>query len=369
MRALAIAAAVAMTSASATPPREDVTAEQFLRLVTAQQEAIRDVAFAFEGEVRSLGRDDDHEKKPPLPERFQGRYAYRSDGATFLENLYHFGGETPDQHHVLAMLKGKVEGADVTPDRFGSVPLIRRFPGGPGSLYDPNSPESYVFLWRLKRLRDVGDFGFRFLGWEDVAGHRCAKIEFAPHPHAGGPMTQELWVDLARGGHPLRIRNHLDGRTALLVEGIELGRFPLPSGEQVWFPVRGETKKFSRDGTYQEEPVTRVINYVLAGTLVFNQDIPDAAFAVEGRRFRPVFRAESPSGAAKAKAKLPTIDLDEETRKIDAELAEPGRRAKALDASASAREEASRWSGLTWAMAVGGLAAVGTAAILARRRG
>jgi hypothetical protein len=360
------AAAVMLTFVGGTSQTGDViTADQFLRFVKSQQSSIRDVAFAFEGEGEYIGPAKQVEA-PPL--KYQGRYALRSDGATFLEYYFEYGDGRPDQHDVRAMLGGAGERARVSSAYFAdpNSPVLK-MASGPGSFFGPQSPETFQFLWRFQTLKGVSDFGYKFVGWEDVDGHRCAHIEFNAHPLVAGRVLQELWLDLERGAHPLRIRNSDRGETVYLIDQISLGQFMLPSGEKAWFPIGGRFNRFHHEGKYTRDPTYRATTYILKDTLIFNQGLGDGVFRVKGEPFRPTFQPR-PSMLAGGPKRNPAVDFADVDKKLDASLAEPSRQGLAQDASASTRGEASSGVIVAWGLGLCGAAALLVAGFLVLRR-
>ena len=346
---------------------EELSAEQFLRFVQSQQAPIHDVAFAFEGEKRYVGPPDEH-ADPLMP--YQGRYALRSDGAMFLEHFYEIVDDRNVGHPVRAMVGGKGEMAQVTPN-FEAESHIRiaRMGAGPGSYFGSNSPEAFQFLWRYQCLKNVEDFGYRFVGWEDVDGHRCAHIEFDAHPRTPGRVLKELWVDLERGAHPLRIRNSDGGQTIYLIDQIRLQQFSLPGvQEAVWFPVTGVFNDFSYEGQYTKDASYQSLTYVLDGTLILNQGLEDGVFHVTGKSFRPAFRPDRPAAPVPTQSRRPGFDLIDAEKKLDAALADPSRKTPEGDASASLRAEGASASALPWTLAGLGAAILVVAGIVALRR-
>jgi len=348
---------------------DEVTAEQFLRLVKTHQSPIRDVAFAFEGEVRPLGPRGAG-AKPSVP--FQGRYALRSDGATFLEHYYEGRGDDRDSHVVHAILRGAGEEGTVTRD--GAVNQGRgpaKISAGPGSYFSPDSPEAFAFLWRFQTLNSTSDFGYAFLGWEQVDGHRCAHIRFNPHPNSKRSVVKELWVDLERGAHPLRIKNTVRGKTAYDIDQIKLSRFELPSGEEVWFPISGRSTDYVdyTTGTYLPEPTQRITSDILNGAIFFNQGLKDAVFHIRGESFRPSFAPKPAKAAPSPKPRASVGDFEDAERKLDAALADPSRPKGGQDAAASASEEGWRSSLYAWLIGgLGGIALLAAGGIALRRR-
>lgn len=350
-----------------TPPEAGLTADQFLRLVQAQQAAIQDVAFAFEGEQTGLGPTEEAARHFSL--RYQGRYALRSDGATYLEHFRDRGDGDPADHVIRTILHGHGETAPIWPGWDVKDLHIMKGGGGPGAFFSSDSPETFQFLWRYQSLKGVGDFGYKFLGWEDVDGHRCAHVEFDAHPSIAQRTTLELWVDLERGGHPLRIKNSDGHDTVYVIDEVRLARHALPSGEQVWFPTGGRYTKYHGGGEYHDKPMGVANTYVLNGTLHFNQGLGDGVFHVKSEEgFRPAFtpRPAPPVQPATAPRPAPGADFEEAEAALDRALADPSRVASESDASRATRSEAFAASRAGWFFGLGGTAVL-IGAILARR--
>lgn len=364
---LAAALAAVITSQAVDQGREPLSAEQFLRFVTSQRVALQDVAFAFEGEERYVGPKDDS-IKPLVP--FQGRYALRMDGATYLEHFYE---EEPDarlNHPVRAMIRGKGEMAQLGAwPHGGPDPVIVRSGAGPGSYFDRTSPETFLWLASFRRLNDVSDFGYEFLGWEDVDGHSCAHIEFNPHPRHPPRGRLEFWLDLERGAHPLRIRNADGDRTVYLVDAIRLGKFRLSNNLNVWLPTYGRFHQYHHHGEYTSQPAFEITMYVLDASLVLNQGLDDGVFHVQGKSFRPNFAVKTKAPTVKARPK-PIADVAGAEARLERELSDPKREARlsANDAAASLREESGVGDRLVLAAGLGGLALLAVAAAVAIRR-
>ena len=340
---------------------QEVTANQFLRLIKAAHAPIRDVSFAFEGDNEYLGPSaEDQEDHPQRYDiRFEGRYAFRAlDGATFLEMFYDLPDNSPGRHSIMTSLKGMSEIINITPDvgSWNTLPIYRS-PGGPSSMHVQYSPAFYVFLWLFQPIETASDFGYSFLGWEDIDGHRCLKIEFDSHPGYGGRApTQNFWLDMERGAHILRHLRTLDGSPIEDTKNIQLAQFPLPSGEQVWFPVRCEILKYGLEGEYHDEPTFREVNYIVNGTLKFNTNLPDSRFLVDKLMVETSLRNKPRRWTPTTE---PRVNLDPEQR-LDEQLADAKIQARILDASASAEAEGFWASTIPYVLAgLGGLVLVG----------
>ena len=94
---------------------------------------------------------------------------------------------------------------------------------------------------------------------EVIDGHRCLRVQLNYLPAlkvAFGPKVR-FWIDLARGGHPLRVEFHSGPRFVGLIRDILLGRFKLPGGGEVWLPIQGVRESFGLNKKSYPDPVTR----------------------------------------------------------------------------------------------------------------
>lgn len=377
-----ILAACAMMTAQASEPVVD--ADQFLRLMAGALSEIESVRFTFEGRkwfTGPAGLTDDPKRHEMS---WQGAYAFRSDGSTLLDCYIHgLSAERPIVHETMAMLQGRLESVTLVPG-VKNPPHVLFETGGPGSFRKPGSPESILYLWYFKSLKNLDDRGYEFQSWEDVGGHRCLKVRIgrfrsggadapkSPRPSALATETV-YWIDLARGGHPLRVEHYSGKRLISRVDEIRLEQFPASGGKSLWLPVHGEvaTFRWARDD-FHDAPVLIETCDVIPGSARLNGRLADAVFTVKGgrgafedarlRRVRREFEAIEPKPS-------PRTDPDEARRKLDEEIAEADRRAKPLEASSAAREAAFWTPVKQLALAASGAIVLAAALVLRRRAG
>jgi len=273
------------------------------------------------------------------------------------------------------MLRGRLESVSLVPG-VKNPPHVLLETGGPGSFAKPGSPESILHLWYFKSLENLEDRGCEFQGWEDVGGHHCLKVRIgrfrkgagdAPKSLGrSGQMTETIyWIDLARGGHPLRVEHCSEGRLISRVDEIRLEQIPAPGGKSLWLPVHGEiaTFRWARDD-FHDAPVLLETFDVISGSTRLNDRLTDAVFTVKGgrgafedarlRRARQEFDKTKP---------LPRADHDGAGRELgDADTSE-----ERLEASSAARE-AAFWTPVTQLILAFSGAAVLVAALVLRRR-
>ena len=112
----------------------------------------------------------------------QALYAYRSDGATLIDEFAMGNGVRPIGRTIRSILHNRMEGMDASPDHLPAVRdrIPETGPGGPGVLAGPGSPERIFLAYYYPRLGDPADHEIELQGWEDVDGHRCLKAAHAP---------------------------------------------------------------------------------------------------------------------------------------------------------------------------------------------
>ena len=326
----------------------DVDADQFGRLMRGMHSQIRDVTFVFEGESR------DHEKDQAEPSsRFQGVYSFRSDGATLLDLFKRAGrSDVPGGRDIRAILDEQMERLVQIPDV--GEPRVTTQKGGPGSLNAPDSPERILYYWYFLSLQDPASYGYEFQGWETIDGHRCLRVQIArvqdsersEWPEERLP-TFRLWIDLERGGHPLKVEYRKGPNLVLRTDKIQLSRVPFGDGERTWFPVRGETNQF--EGTsedykdiYSRRPFYTETYAVVDGSIRFNQGLKDDYFTVH----REDVAFDDPQLAQMQRTlnaiepePRPVVRTDPESvrQRLEEQLAEAERQSELLEASSAAR--------------------------------
>ena len=189
------------------------------------------------------------------------------------------------------ILGNKLSRVDQFPDQRNERPTVGG--GGAGVLNHTGSPERIHYSWFFLTLKDPAAKGYEFLGWEDVGGHRCLKVQldevWGLPEHMEDRPTIRFWIDMERGGHPLRIDFRKGEKVRMRTADIELQRVPGPDGRERWFPVRGVTYVFPFPGpnmTRSGRWDTRTYA-VIDGTVRFNQNLPDAFFTLDWKGALP----------------------------------------------------------------------------------
>ena len=353
--------ALATTSPGAEP---DVDAAQFARLMAALHSEVRDVSFVFEGSDFRVppGRTVAEALRAPDPENhgttYQGLYAYRDDGATLLDSFVnHYGTEEDDAelwttHRTIAIYDQKKSAVSRYPALRGEQPVVE--PGGAGSLNENGSPERIVYYWYFKAFEQAGPagYGYEFQGWEEVDGHRCLRVQFdemygATDRPPDRPVVR-FWIDMERGGHPLKVVFTRGETIRMQSVGIQLDHLVLPGGERMWFPVSGRTETFGELGRTRGKAVLIETYYVLDGTVRVNEGLPDRVFSVdyEGGLSETPALTQARRGF---RVPQPRMDPEGIRERLESKLAVANAQADEIRATSPARRA---WNGTRVAQAV-----------------
>ena len=359
------------------PPGEDASVAMH-----ANFSVIKDVQFVFEGRVGLENVEDKPEirKKAAPDEDYQGTYAYRTeDGATFLD-VYHQvkRDDAPLRRTTQSLLSHKLDQIDQTPDLSRkSTPASSRN-GGPGSFNTSTSPEPFVPFWTFREiLLDPASYHYEALGWEEVDGRRCRKIQVSEFYRYDLPDRRLVvyWIDLERGGLPLKIEYTRNGVVTRRTHEIRPQSFKAADGHLAWVPVSGKTDYFSTElGEVAGRQFVRDTCTLVLTSVRINQDLPDAYFSVRKEPSGPVhesiqkarrqFEASSAAGRAGG---LNRTDPRGVREKLAENLAEADRQSKEIEASSVARES-SRWPSLSAVTAAVSVLMICLIAVLAWRR-
>lgn len=304
---------------------------------------LQDVEFLWEAttelvDVETLAKPNSNQ----YDNTSQSSYAYRNkDGATYLDHL-----EKPSDPNKSPLrmrrviLNGKMEKSTTSSDQPKGFGGVRKETANPGSAMVPGSPERIFDYARWREfIRKPDIWGVKFIGWEDIGGHRCAHVDIDYTPGAPVPSRLNVWVDLERDGHILKQEFSHKNNLWFRVDQVSLAQFPLPKGGQIWLPTGGVFNSFAQAGTYKEDPVLRESHHLVRGSLRLNQGLRDDRFSAN---WPGEVRLNSNMSGGKGSTSTAINSLSNPQERIDPEgvalkqserleLAE--RQAKALDAS------------------------------------
>jgi hypothetical protein len=362
-------------------PQGPRTAAEFASLMRELHRETKSVCFIFEGEMSPLERGGGI-KSGRQPILFQGLYALRPGWtqAGMLE-VYESEPTRPPRHYSRALFNFFLEQSErpIDPrvlDPKTKKPVVED--GGPGSLTVTPSPEWFSCSWYFSEFcfRDYPGMAFENLGWDDVDGHRCLKVKLGLLPGSKpSPNVMIYWIDLDRGGHPLKIENYLNGKLLSRTERIELAKVSDVSGKNLWVPLKGEFCIYGSlaSGIYQDYPMARETYGVVLGSLQLNLNLPDSAFVVHTKPRTELGNAVSlkrdhPIEVQPKKVERPKTDPASVKARLDAKLAEADLQATEVRASSPAREPWNMVVVLQAAIALVGVIAIVSAVVWNRRR-
>jgi hypothetical protein len=353
------------------PPADVPDGDQFLRLITGLHGEIQDISLTCEGVIKLVGPERITGQPPDeFGRKFQTGYWYRQrDSATMLDEYRRDG--TPGaevERFRTSYLRDYVDILGVAPGNTPRDAQLNRAKGASGSLSAAGSAHRILLLWYFRGKAELGA-KFEPKGWEDLGGRRCLVVEM--DYESIGPTVAKaidrLWVDLERGGHPLRYEKYRDDKLTMRTD-ISLARVN-SRGRDYWLPVSGLVETFLWGSTYHSEPIYRETYQVVAGSVVLNAGLSDGAFAVtketgvdEGE-LASQFRARTPLPEPPPQR----TDPEGVRERLEAELAEADRQAAMLQASAPSRDWWS-WTGLFQSLGLAAGIALLTGAFVLRRR-
>ena len=352
----------------------NINAGQFARLMDGAFSEIRDATFVYEGGLRFVGPAG--LAKVPVETfefAYQGTYAYRSD-ESILVDCYQRGIATdaPFAHQTAVLFDEELIEANRVPDldEYG----VSTTSGAPGSLDRTASPQRIFNVWYFQQHRDPAAWGYEFQGWESVGGHRCLRVQFNLAQGATEPDRDVVryWLDMARGGHALKVE-HLEGdNLRMRTDKIRLREVAMPGGVTTWFPIGGRTEAFLWEEEYHRSPVMRETYEVMVGSILLNQNLGDEVFSVDWRGGLP----ETPElvetrEAYDAVPPRPPVRTDPEGVQLhlDEMMEEADRRAPRLDASPASRRSWGATHTVSYGLGLFGFLVIVTSLIWKRRMG
>ena len=324
----------------------DVSPAQLVRIVDGLHEKVRDLAFFYEGTNHFESPTANHPPQPSrFTERFEGAYHYRDDGNTYLDFYLKRDEFRPLFGRKIYALDGdRLETIQIAPDSraMQTAPEISR--GSPAALNMPLSPNRFLYYWYFRELSEAGAGGLKVSGWERVDDHNCLKIESNLNPMSNDldERRLHLWLDLERGGHPLRVERRDGGNLSSRVHSVRIEEVPLPDGETTWLPTLATHDSFIWGNDYFDEPVIRETTGIVTRSIRVNQGLDDAHFMIDwgmkegtpgsGQLRREFQRLRSTPGVPRERNDPGSVQ-----ERLQAQLAEADEQARMLEAFSAAR--------------------------------
>jgi hypothetical protein len=330
----------------------EVDAGAFGRLMQGLHEPTRDLTFVYEGGIRAGdGAGQADSTLSSYGREYQGRYIYRSDGAALLDYCDRGIEADARQSHLLIQNLGGVRSVSTVPDLGRlianpppSMPKSSNRPR-PSALSRPGSPDRILFLWYFQGLTDPAAMRYEFQGWEEVDGRNCLRVEL-DSALLGRPEGRDrfrMWIDMARGGHPLKVDTLRQGRVAARSQKIRLEQYPDAKGASVWLPASGQFESFiwgSKDKKgidYYTQPVLVETYGIVTGSVVINRGLSDADLTLASNvKKYPEFGEFKGFEKKRPRPRLRT-DPQGVQKRLDEALADADSRAGRLEASAPER--------------------------------
>jgi hypothetical protein len=318
--------------------------EDFGRIAKGALADIGDVSFVYEGFRERADTRDPAEHLERKRRKYQGTYAWRSDGSILLD-YYTRAGSDDFGHITFALFGGTTVKISRAPDK-KIPPATSRRRQSPWALAESGA-HKINFLWYYHWLKEPSSLNYVDLGWETIDGHRCLKVQLDLSPGPADPKKSKyrLWVDLERGAWPLRIE-HLIHPPAIAsrTHSIELQSYLTPSGKSVWLPVAGVHDSFLRGRETVDYPIWHEVCKVAGGSVVLDKRLPDKFFSISSKDSPRgptdlVLRREFESAVVKAPPRLRT-DPESVEKRLKTQLEEAERQASLLEAPSPAR---ARW--------------------------
>lgn len=352
---------------------QQMDAGQFTRAISGLMSPTKDEAFVFEGSWEYVGPREAIKHDPEeMSGTFQGSYAGRSDGALFVD-LYSRArpGGAPLVRDTAAILGDRTDRLRQVPDQKAGTPQ-RLTKAAPRALLTAGSPLRLVYTWQFRNA-DAGTFpNFKQHGNESIDGHPCLHVECDTFPgwNRGEPKPRtHYWIDLQRGGHPLRVE-YREGGSVVSRASIELAEVEDDGGVRLQYPRRCVFESFKDNNRQYDRPISRETIAIVPASLRLNQGLPDSVFSLNSKG-----GVTDTSGLAGMRVEFANppprprqrTDYKSVQERLDKDMAKADEQAKRLEASGSV--EANDWySWLPPLLGVGGAAIVSIAGFLAWRR-
>jgi hypothetical protein len=376
---LLILAAFPLANVNAASDQATVDARTLFSLMERYCSLFNDISFIYEGEVADMGVDG--HAHYDLRYRFQGLYAYRSDGATLLDVFTFDPRKNRDGRLVATLLRSRSAMLDASPDQRQSLrdrrPLETR--GGPGILNRPDAPERMFLSWYFRTLGDPLDHDVTISKREEVKGRPCVKVRLLRRPRkpsdtqVNGIPVLQLWIDLERDGYPIRLEHYSEDGLTMRTDISDMVNIHRNDGRSFWLPKRGRTEVYSRfkDGNWQysKQPLLVESHNIVTESLRLNQNLTDQYFDVKRHALvASVEELRKLQRELERKAKSHTLDQsppspDTIKKPLHEILVEADRQSKRLQASSAARAGSSWFELVTSGLTICGIASLAVASL------
>ena len=282
--ALASVLMLVLTSAPLDPSVEDLC-----NLVRGFQRELVNLECEYEGSIVFTKEIMNTNQDVPNT-LFTGLFLRRADGAWLYDGYEKGPGHSGDRVYrkTTAILHGQrsVLGRYIDQAKAGGGEITdARFP----RLYEQGSPTQVLCIDHLVSGLDDPDKRLEIQRAETVGGHRCQVLDLIegsdPAKDHQYTITWRFWIDLERGGNPIRIEKTYPGRemiTRLVVDDVE----QFDAGERkLWLPTKATFEGFAWGGpnrtiVRKSFPTSRERIFLIRDSIRFPKEIPDSRFKV-----------------------------------------------------------------------------------------
>ncbi len=267
----------------------DRSVEDLCNLVRGLQHDLGNLECEYEGSI-VFTKDIMNTQEDVLSSSFTGLFLRRADGACLYDSYQKGSGNSGDRvyRETTAILHGRrsVFGRNMDHAKAGGGEVTdARFP----SLYEQGSPTQLLCIDHLISGMDYPDKRLEIQRAETIGGHRCQVLDLIqgsdPAKDHQYTITWRFWIDLERGGHPIRIEKTYPGRemiSRLVVDDVE--QFDV--GERkIWLPTKATFEGFAWGGPNRKIvrksfPTSRERIFLIRDSIRFPKEIPDSRFKV-----------------------------------------------------------------------------------------
>ena len=206
-------------------------------------------------------------------------------------------------------------------------------------MESPGSPLRFFHLLSLtfSRMYEDPSFQFKSLGWGELKGHRCLKVQFQQGEDPAVAIVERFWIDMERRGNPLQYEIRFGPNLGMRTVDVELRQFSSPDGATHWLPVAGKRQTFGTRQGYSRSPIFEETYEVMSSSVMVNQGLQDRRFSIDWST-KPTTEGLKRVRINSITHLRPGSDPAGVTQHLDKLLANADLQAKELEASAPSRE-------------------------------
>ena len=325
--------------------RSHVDSEQLARTLNGLMRKLHNFEFVYEGKRERIGPESvSSQERAAQASSYQGLYIYRDKSSIYIE-IYTKQILNPSVllDSRISLNHGKSESVQLVPDLRSPRPSIKAGSGNPLALTaHPRSPQRVFYCWLLQDNDSFQSLNYQHLGWELVDGRHCLKfrLDMAPGTARETKPYRIFWVDLERGGHPLKVEESIrPPKVVARTHSVRLSKFATLDGDEAWLPVSGKVDYFLNGDVYSDTPIIRESYDLVGGSFKFLRAVTDEMLSI-GRKSRSelsgiLLKREFDDLASHPSPPIRT-DRESVEKRLNQQLADADKQSKMLEASAPA---------------------------------